>query len=140
MPIASNPCVLALDVGGARIGVAVASKIARISRPYGTFTNDSSFLGKLQEVINEESIEEIVVGYPRNQSWQSTSQTAEVEQFAEMLRKKVDIPGHFQDESVTSKQAEQELIARGKPYKKADIDALAATYILEDYMESGANA
>jgi RNase H-fold protein (predicted Holliday junction resolvase) len=35
---------------------------------------------------------------------------------------------------VTSKQAEAELSSRGKPYSKADIDALAATYILDDFL------
>jgi RNase H-fold protein (predicted Holliday junction resolvase) len=40
----------------------------------------------------------------------------------------------FQDEAVTSKQAVSELISRGKAYVKEDIDALAAAYILEDYL------
>jgi RNase H-fold protein (predicted Holliday junction resolvase) len=40
----------------------------------------------------------------------------------------------MQDEAVTSKRAEAELEARGKPYQRGDIDALAATYILEDFL------
>jgi RNase H-fold protein (predicted Holliday junction resolvase) len=37
---------------------------------------------------------------------------------------------------LTSKLAETELEKRGKPYKKSDIDALAATYILDDYISA----
>ncbi len=40
----------------------------------------------------------------------------------------------MQDEAVTSKHAEAELESRGKPYERGDIDALAATYILQDWL------
>ena len=41
----------------------------------------------------------------------------------------------FQDESLTSVMAEDRLKASGKPYEKGDIDAMAATIILQDYLE-----
>jgi RNase H-fold protein (predicted Holliday junction resolvase) len=45
----------------------------------------------------------------------------------------------MQDEAATSRQAESELQARGKPYSKEDIDALSATYILEDFISEQVN-
>jgi RNase H-fold protein (predicted Holliday junction resolvase) len=45
----------------------------------------------------------------------------------------------FQDEALTSRKAESELNKRGKPYAKGDVDALAATYILEDYLTQQEN-
>ena len=41
----------------------------------------------------------------------------------------------MQDEALTSHHAEEELEARGKPYERGDIDALAATYIVQDWLD-----
>ena len=75
-----------------------------------------------------------MVGLPRGLDGQRTAQTEEVEAFARGLGERFGLPVHMQDEAVTSKQAEAELEARGKPYGKGDIDALAATYILQDWL------
>jgi RNase H-fold protein (predicted Holliday junction resolvase) len=57
-----------------------------------------------------------------------------VRQFGASLAQQVDLPLSWQDEAVTSAQAEAELVQRKKPYTKGDIDALAAVYILNDYL------
>lgn len=124
--------VIALDVGGKRIGVAVASLEARLATPLTTLDAED-YLPGLKEIIAAESVRHIVVGLPRSLSGQETGQTREIQIFSESI-KSLGLPIYFQDESVTSKQAEAELQARGKPYQKADIDALAATYILEDWL------
>ena len=127
--------LLALDVGGARIGVAIASSMAKIPRPLTTLNNDDNFAAELGKIIADEEIGILVVGLPRNLSGDETSQTATVKEFTAKLEM-IGIPIHFQDEAVTSAQAEAELISRGKPYSKGDIDALAATYILEDFLQT----
>ncbi len=127
--------VLALDIGDKRVGIAVASLAAGLPRPLMTLDReDSNFFQTLQALITSENVSTIVVGYPRNLAGQTTGQTTSSEAFAEELGKHTNLPIHFQDEAVTSKQAEAELEARHKPYKRGDIDALAATYILEDYL------
>jgi putative Holliday junction resolvase len=78
---------------------------------------------------------ELVVGLPRNMSGEPTKQTELVRQFVVRRLAGFELPMHFQDESLTSVKAEQELQQRKKPYVKGDVDALAATYILDDYME-----
>lgn len=123
--------ILALDVGERRIGVAIASSIARFARPLTTLINDEHFMSNLSEIIEDETIEIIVVGLPRNLSGEDTAQTDYVRKFTEQLNRDMII---FQDEALTSRKAETELHQRGKPYSKGDIDALAATYILEDYL------
>lgn len=125
---------LALDVGEQRVGVAVTSLAARLPRPLATLKQDESFFTKLNGIIEAENVEVIVVGLPRGLGGQHTAQTGAVEAFTDELRKQCGLPVHFQDEAVTSKQAEAELEARGKPYARGDIDALAATYILEDFL------
>jgi len=123
--------ILALDVGEKRVGVAIASKIARLPRPLTTLANDDQLLKSLHEIIVDESVEVIVVGLPRNLAGEDTKQTAYVRTFTEQLDRDMI---RFQDEALTSKKAEVELQQRGKPFSKGDIDALAATYILEDYL------
>lgn len=126
--------ILALDVGAKRIGVAVASLIARLPRPLITLENNETFIPALQDIIEVENIGAIVVGFPRGMQGQHTAQTKEIEEFTQQLRTQFAMPIRFQDESVTSKQAEKELQARGGSYERGDIDALAATYILEDFL------
>lgn len=123
--------ILALDVGERRIGVAIASEIARLARPLTTLINDEHLMPSLQQMLKDESITTIVIGLPRNLSGDDTPQTDYVRKFTEQLDRDMII---FQDEALTSRKAEVELEQRGKPYSKGDIDALAATYILEDYL------
>ncbi|HSX36823.1 MAG TPA: Holliday junction resolvase RuvX [Patescibacteria group bacterium] len=130
--------VLALDVGEKRIGVALASTVARIASPLTTLANDESFIGRLLELIAENDIETLVVGLPRGLDGQDTAQTRYVRKFVEDLQAQIGMPLHMQDEAVTSAKAEAELHARGRAYTKENIDSLSATYILEDYLQGGA--
>ena len=75
-----------------------------------------------------------MVGLPRGLEGQSTAQTSEAEALAGSLRERFGLPVHMQDEALTTKHAEVELRSRGKPYVRADVDALAATYILQDWL------
>ena len=125
--------ILALDVGAARIGLALASHVARLARPYGALAHGDDVLDRLREICDKERVSQVVIGLPRGMSGQATQQTATVESFGQRLES-LGLPVHWQDEAVTSVRAEEELRSRGKSYTKGDIDALAATYILEDYL------
>lgn len=131
----SSQSVICLDVGEKRIGVAVADMGIRIAVPFVTIDVDGGEIEAIAEIVVREGADTIVIGYPRNQMGESTTQTTYVERFAERLR---DVADNlvFQDESLTSVLAEQQLAAHKKPYTKADIDAQAAAIILQDYLES----
>ncbi len=125
---------LALDVGGARIGVALADTGVKIAVPFGALDVDGTEIKEITQLIVREDVDTIVVGYPRNQAGEATAQTAIVEAFAAQLS---DMEQNvvFQDESLTSVIAEQRLKSRGGSYTKGDIDAEAAVIILQDYLE-----
>lgn len=125
--------LIALDVGTKRIGVASASSDIKIAVPVTTIDVDGSEIEAIKKLIANESAETVVVGYPRNQSGDTTEQTAIVESFAKQLEGSFDIV--YQDESLTSVMAENRLITGGKPYEKGDIDMHAAVIILQDYLE-----
>lgn len=130
---ATNKSVLALDVGSRRVGIAIASFEARLPRPLTTLLQGDKFFDELKTLVVDESVTDLVVGLPRGLEGQSTDQTVAIANFAKELKQHFELPVHFQDEAVTSRQAESELQSRGKDYVKTDIDALAATYILEDW-------
>lgn len=126
--------ILALDVGDKRIGLAIASSMARLPRPLTTLEQGDGLFDELKRIIEAENVTRLVVGLPRGMSGQSTAQTQVVEHFAEQLKQELNLPLDLQDEALTSQYAEQELSARGKPYQKADVDALAASLILQDWL------
>lgn len=125
--------LLALDVGTKRIGVATADTAVRIAVPYDTIDVDGNEVRAITDIVARQDIDTIVIGYPRNQSGESTAQTAISEAMAENLN---GVAGKivFQDESLTSVMAENRLKNRGK-YTKGDIDKEAAAIILQDYLE-----
>ncbi len=128
--------VVALDVGDRRIGVAVASLEARLPSPL--LTIDRTKVGDIFEVIKQlietQGATALVVGLPRDIEGRETAQTLATRQFADELSKVVSIPIHLQDEAGTSLQAKAELDAKNRPYEKGDVDSLAATFILRDWL------
>jgi putative Holliday junction resolvase len=125
---------LGLDVGTRRIGVAVAREDIRIPSPLTTLENNDDIMAQLQKIVQEQSAQKLVVGLPRGMDGQDTEQTKLTEAFVRELQAQIAVPVVLQDEALTSQKAENELAARKKPYAKGDVDALAATYILEDYI------
>lgn len=126
---------MALDVGERRIGLAMADSQVKIAIPFGWLDNDERVIVRITELVLQHDIKTIVVGYPRNQSGEPTQQTEFVESFVEQLADvELDTDIVFQDESLTSVQAEQRLAGRIKD--KGEIDAEAASIILQDYLEA----
>jgi len=125
---------MSLDVGAQRIGVAQANVIARIAHPFDTLQHTDTIFDDITALLRKEQAIALVVGLPRGLSGQETAQTKYVEDFVDQLRPHLSLPIFWQDEAVTSQKAEAELQGRKKPYQKGDIDALAAAYILEDYL------
>jgi len=134
MQTPTRSSILSLDVGERRIGVALASSQARLAAPLTTLQRGEASVQDIQQLIEQQGAGVLVIGLPRGLDGQHTAQTTAVEEFGALLKKHLAVPIYWQDEAVTSRHAEAELEARGKPYQKGDIDALSATYILEDFI------
>lgn len=123
---------LGIDVGMKRVGLAVADADTRLARPWRTVAPH-----ELADVIRaEEPFEAVVVGLPRNLAGLETPQTLAVRRFCDDVLTPLKLEPVFQDEAATSALAEDRLKASGKPYGKPDIDAEAASIILQDYLDS----
>ena len=130
--MAATEYILALDYGGKRVGVAIAHTVARLPRPLTTLPNDDKLIEAIGVLVQQEQAGLVVVGLPRGMDGGYTEQTRLAETFAHTLSENITVPVELADESLTSVDAEGAL--GGKAYTKADIDALAAAYILERYL------
>lgn len=131
--MAAKKNILALDVGDRRVGVALADSQIKIAVPYGYLERSDKIIQQITELMLDHDINILVVGYPRNQSGEATKQTESVEQFAkELAEVEIDADLVFQDESLSSVEAERRL---GRVKDKGEIDAEAASIILQDYLE-----
>lgn len=133
----THSSILALDVGEARIGIAMANRIAKIASPLVTLPNDDNFTAQLRKIAETNGVDTLVVGLPRSLDGTVTAQTAYAQGFADKLQAELGLPVHLQDEALTSAKAEAELTGRRKPFTREDIDMLSAVYILDDFLKEG---
>lgn len=129
-----NARIVALDIGAKRIGVATANVVARLAAPLTTLQVNDDIMDQIDKLLAQQTASALVLGLPRGMQGQETAQTKAVEEFAEQLKRHISVPLYWQDEAVTSRLSEDTLKASQKMYTKESIDALAATYILEDYL------
>lgn len=129
--------IIGLDVGEKRIGVAKIDSDTKIAVPIGFVTVDGSEWQEITNIAKTNSTNFFVLGLPRSNEGNETKQTLFVRNFAKVLVEKIpEAKIRFQDESLTSVEAEERLKSRKKRYEKGEIDAEAAAIILQDFIES----
>ena len=129
--------ILGLDVGEKRIGVAKVDSNTRIAVPVGFVVVDGTEWQEIIKLAKLNNTNFFVLGLPRSNEGNETKQTLYVRQFAKTLVENIpEARIKFQDESLTSVEAETRLKKRKKKYEKGEIDAEAATIILQDFVEN----
>lgn len=134
--------IVALDVGTKRIGVAHADTSVRIAIPAGTIVVSGEEFNEIAKIMRQYKTDWVILGLPRNSKGMETAQSAYVRDFARKLQRRLPTARiRFQDESLTSVEAEKRLRARkGSHFAKGEIDAEAATIILQDFIETYTSA
>ena len=132
---------LGIDFGLKRVGLAVCDPTGTLVSPLKTLkrTTREALFDELLEIIQDESIDTVVVGLPLSLEDGDTLTTRQARNFAESLGRRTDVPIRLMDERLTSAEAEEELNAaglRGKK-KKMALDSQAAVVILRSWLESG---
>jgi len=154
--------LLALDVGEARIGVAVSDATGFLASPYTTLyvsRNEAETWEAIRRLISETDAEGLVVGLPVSLDGQLYGQARRVQAFAERLKQHITIPLTFWDERLSTVEAERLLAERGQgePGRRSErgkrrgkqgqrgsgrrkrghqeVDALAAAVILQEYLD-----
>ena len=137
--------MVGLDVGERRIGVAVSDATRTLARPVAVLqiarldaaavTRAADEIGRL--AAEDDAIGSIVVGLPRRLDGRPTNLTGAVQAFASQLGARTGLPVAFQDERLTSVEAESRLAERDKDWRsrKKRLDAAAAAIILQDHLD-----
>lgn len=132
--------ILGLDVGDKTIGVAISDLLGITAQGITTIRRESKQkdYNALEALIKEYNVKKVVVGMPKNMNGTIGPQGEKVMKFAEKLKNKYKIELIYIDERLTTVAAERILIegdVRREKRKKV-IDKVAATYILQSYLDS----
>ena len=131
--------ILGVDLGKARTGVAVCDKSELLASPVEVVNehNRERLLERVAQLAKERRAEQIVVGLPRNMDGSEGESAQNARAFGEEPAEKTGLPVDFSDERGTTITAHgflNETNTRGKR-RKATVDAVAATIILQDYLD-----
>jgi putative Holliday junction resolvase len=132
--------ILALDVGEKTIGVAISDESETFAFPQKTILRQEGHkrdMATLRNVIEEQGVEEIVIGLPVMMNGTRGIQAEKAEEFATLLRRYTHLPIHMQDERLSTSEADKLLIEadRRRSERKQAVDSMAASLILQTFMD-----
>ncbi len=130
--------LMALDLGEKRIGIALTDLEQRMAFPERVLVRRSAKADRqtLAQLVRELEVERVIVGLPLSMDGEHGPNAERARSFGEYLGRAVRVPVVFQDERLSTVEAEERLAAAGvaPAERKARIDAAAAAVILEDYL------
>lgn len=135
------------------MGLAIADANVKMAQPLGTMerVNRNEDMRRLRELVREHGVNQIVVGLPLKLDGTPREMAEEAERFARRVQKQIGVPVELVDERLTSWEAERLLEEtqgrflhadkwhggrkQKRPPARATVDAVAAAFILKDYLE-----
>lgn len=138
-PVVAEPGrALGLDLGDARIGLAISDPERRLAVPFGTVrTGAPNDIRAIATVVADNAVNLVVVGHPLLMSGAEGERAHHAERFAAVLEEALEIPVVLHDERLSTKEAERSLRAAGRSARemRASVDEAAATVILQSYLD-----
>jgi 6-phosphogluconolactonase len=135
---------LAIDHGQKRTGLAVCDASQTLITPYSVIETSSprQLLDRICSVLDTEKIDAVIIGLPMNMDETEGPRAKTVRQFASQLAQRTSCPIHFQDERLSSFEAESLAVGLEltRKKKKKRLDAIAAAAILQAFLDSAGTA
>lgn len=132
--------VMGIDYGDVRIGIAFSDLTRLIASPFETYTrkNLKSDIEYLAKLIQDKDVKLVVFGLPLNMDGSEGDRVVKTREFAKHLIEKTNVKIDFMDERLTSVSAENILLSANvrRDKRKLVIDKLAATIILQEYLDT----
>lgn len=128
--------MLGVDSGDRRIGIAIKPRDRVAAEPVCVLDNSVNVFERILDLAQENKIDTVVVGLPRDINGNETAQTRKARHFAGELADRTDLHIVLHDEFATSERARQRLGKVSRNQEKSQLDAAAAAVLLDDYMES----
>lgn len=130
--------IIGLDIGKKRIGISISDIMGLIAHPVETIQREPESLAieKIKKICKENNVKKIVAGLPKNMNNTIGEQAQDCIDFANNFKDEYEII--FEDERLTSKQAEYILAQTGRKYTKDKklVDLKSACIILQQYLDS----
>lgn len=132
--------ILAIDHGTKRMGIAISDPMKMIAQPLEFIPAEpfDNFTTRLKNLVQEQEVEQILVGVPRNMDGSYGPAALKVREFVTVLKEIVGIPVLAWDERLTSVQANRFLQDAGvRSHKRRDkVDGVAAAVLLQSYLDN----
>lgn len=129
--------VIGLDIGKKRIGIAISDAMGLIAHPAETILREpeKEAVNKIKQLAKENNVKKIIAGLPKNMNGTIGEQAQDCIRFAEKFKDEFEVI--FEDERLTSRQAEGILALTGRKYTKDKqlVDLKSACLILQQYLD-----
>ncbi len=132
---------IALDIGDVRIGIASSDPMGIIAGGYESYTRKKGCLEAdlqyIADYVKKQDADTIVIGLPLNMDGTEGERVMMYREFGASLAEYTAVKIVYQDERLTTVQAERMLISGGvrRDKRKKVIDKVAATIILQSYLD-----
>lgn len=135
--------IMGLDFGSRTVGVAVSDGLLLTAQGLEIVRRESEnklrkTLARIEEIIKEYEVEKIVLGYPKNMNNTEGERCAKTVEFKEMLERRTGLEVVLWDERLSTVAADRLMIESGvrRENRKKYVDQIAATFILQGYLDS----
>ena len=130
---------LGLDLGKTSLGLAISDRTGTIASFYKNikYVDENKLIDELISIINKESIDALVLGFPKNMNNSIGFRGQETLEFKGKLENMINVPIILQDERLSTRMAESVLIDADMSRKKRKkvIDGVSAVIILKNYLD-----
>lgn len=138
--------IMGLDFGSKTVGVAVSDALLMTAQGVEIIRRKEEnklrqTLARIEELIVEYEVEEIVLGLPKHMNGTEGVRVELTEEFKEKLERRTGLPVTFWDERLTTVSADRTMMEAGirRENRKDYVDMLAATFILQGYLDRRSN-
>jgi putative Holliday junction resolvase len=132
--------ILALDHGTKRIGIALSDELGWTGQPLETYVRRTleADLKHIDRLVREHHVAEVVIGLPLRLNGEIGPAAQSVQEFVKRLEEVLTVPVVTWDERMTTKSAEEVLIAAdvSRKKRKGAVDRIAAAILLQSYLQS----
>ena len=132
--------IMALDPGTKRMGVALSDELGWTAQPLETYERKSlaADVAHIQDLVQRHEVGEVVMGMPFHMSGHAGTEAKRAQEFIDTLGQALSVPVIAWDERLTTKEAEDLLIAANVSRKKRRgvVDRVAAAILLRSYLQS----
>lgn len=134
--------ILGLDYGTKTVGVALSDPLLLTAQGLEIIRREKpgklrQTLARIQEIVTEYHVTEIVLGYPKNMNNTEGIRCEKTKEFKEMLEARTGLEVHLWDERLTTVAADALMKETGirREHRKEYVDEIAAMYILQGYLD-----